>query len=151
MKVSIIGTGYVGLVSGVCLAERGHYVTCVDIDPNRVEQINQGITPIHEEGLDTLLEKNLHHHLFATTDLSTAIQQTELSIIAVGTPFNRDQGDRRFKRTFQAPRRHGSARDVAGVPRAARLVRGRWTQGAGWFFSHDTPFWLAGLFLRYCR
>jgi UDPglucose 6-dehydrogenase/GDP-mannose 6-dehydrogenase len=102
MKVSIVGTGYVGLVSGVCLAERGHYVTCVDIDPNRVEQINQGITPIHEEGLDTLLEKNLHHHLFATTDLSTAIQQTELSIIAVGTPFNRDQIDLTYIRQASA-------------------------------------------------
>jgi UDPglucose 6-dehydrogenase/GDP-mannose 6-dehydrogenase len=102
MKVSIVGTGYVGLVSGVCLAERGHYVTCVDIDPNRVEQINQGITPIHEEGLDTLLEKNLHHHLFATTDLSTAIQQTELSIFAVGTPFNRYQIDLTYIRLASA-------------------------------------------------
>ena len=107
MQVSIIGTGYVGLVSGVCLAEKGHHVTCVDIDPNRVEQINQGITPIHEEGLDALLEKNLHHHLYATTDLPAAIQETELSIIAVGTPFNGDEIDLTYIR--QAATQIGAA------------------------------------------
>jgi UDP-glucose 6-dehydrogenase len=59
MKVAIIGTGYVGLVSGVCLAEKGHDVTCVDIDADKVAMINRGEAPIHEEGLDELLQKNV--------------------------------------------------------------------------------------------
>src|ERR1043166_1359943 len=95
MRVSIIGAGYVGLVSGVCLAEKGHKVICVDIDPSKVDQINRGIPPFYEAGLEELLARNLHS-FEATTDLREAILQTELSLIAVGTPFNRHQIDLRF-------------------------------------------------------
>ena len=63
MKVSIVGTGYVGLVSGVCLAEKGHQVTCVDIDQAKVDKINQGIPPIYEDGLEELLKKNIQTNL----------------------------------------------------------------------------------------
>jgi UDPglucose 6-dehydrogenase len=59
MKVSVAGTGYVGLVSGVCLAEKGHQVICIDIDEQKVDKINNGLPPIYEEGLEELLKKNV--------------------------------------------------------------------------------------------
>lgn len=90
MKISVAGTGYVGLVSGVCLAEKGHDVTCVDIDQNKVNKINAGRSPIHEKGLDELLEKNRDTSFRATTDLEEAVLGSDLTIIAVGTPFDGD-------------------------------------------------------------
>jgi UDPglucose 6-dehydrogenase/GDP-mannose 6-dehydrogenase len=88
MKVSIIGTGYVGLVTGVCLAEKGHQVICVDVDQAKVDKINRAIPPIYELGLEELLKKNIHVNLEATTDLEEAVASTDLSLIAVGTPFD---------------------------------------------------------------
>lgn len=88
MKISVVGTGYVGLVSGVCLAEKGHNVVCVDIDPEKVDMVNKGVSPIHEKGLTDLLTKNIKHNLLATTDLDQAVEDTDISIIAVGTPFD---------------------------------------------------------------
>lgn len=88
MRISVIGTGYVGLVSGVCLAELGHQVACVDIDKEKVAQINHGNTPIYEKGLDELLKKNVGNNLTATSNLFEAVQESELSIVAVGTPFD---------------------------------------------------------------
>ena len=93
MKVSIIGTGYVGLVSGVCLAEKGHNVLCVDIDQEKVNNIRRGIPPIYEKGLEELLRKNIHANLQATTDLHKAVVETEISLIAVGTPFDDEKID----------------------------------------------------------
>jgi UDPglucose 6-dehydrogenase/GDP-mannose 6-dehydrogenase len=88
MKVSVIGTGYVGLVTGVCFAEKGHQITCVDVDQAKVDSINNGVPPIYERGLQELLRKHVGGRLQATTDLSGAVQQTDLSLIAVGTPFD---------------------------------------------------------------
>jgi UDPglucose 6-dehydrogenase/GDP-mannose 6-dehydrogenase len=96
MKVSVIGTGYVGLVSGVCLAEKGHDVVCVDIDQKKVDQINQGVPPIHEAGIESLLKNNLHTRFLATTDLDSAVLETEISLIAVGTPIDGDQIDLKY-------------------------------------------------------
>jgi len=93
MKVSIIGTGYVGLVSGTCLAEIGHDVVCVDLDQSKVDAINQAKAPIYEEGLDELLQKNVGCRLRATTDLDEAILSTEATLIAVGTPFDGNEID----------------------------------------------------------
>ena len=93
MKVSVIGTGYVGLVSGACLAERGHEVTCVDIDADKVDRINRAISPIHERGLSELLGANIGKRLRATTDLRSAIGDTDISLLAVGTPFDGQQID----------------------------------------------------------
>jgi UDPglucose 6-dehydrogenase/GDP-mannose 6-dehydrogenase len=87
MNVSIIGTGYVGLVTGACLAEKGHHVTCVDIDTERVAALNRAQSPIFEAGLDELLRKNVGRTLRATTDLPAAVSDSELTLIAVGTPF----------------------------------------------------------------
>ena len=87
MRLSVVGTGYVGLVSGACLAETGHEVICVDVDPGKVERINRADPPIHERGLAELLKRNVGMRLRATTDLAEAVRQTDLSLIAVGTPF----------------------------------------------------------------
>lgn len=86
MKVSIVGVGYVGLVTGVCLAEKGHRVICVDIDSEKVNKINRGVSPIYEKDLDALLNQTIHRTLTATTDLEKAVLETDISIIAVGTP-----------------------------------------------------------------
>ncbi len=87
MKISVMGTGYVGLVSGACLAERGHQVTCIDIRSEVVNEINAGRPPIYEIGLDNLLrsarEKGL---LSATTDAKSAIVDSDVTLICVGTP-----------------------------------------------------------------
>jgi UDPglucose 6-dehydrogenase len=107
MNISIIGTGYVGLVSGVCLAEKGHQVTCVDLDLAKVKKINQAISPIYENGLDTLLKKNIGLGLSATSDVARAVLETEISIIAVGTPFDGTEIDLQFVR--EASRLVGSA------------------------------------------
>lgn len=88
MKISVVGTGYVGLVSGVCLAEKGHRVVCVDIDPEKVDRVNNGDPPIHEKGLEVLLKRHIGHNLQATTDIEKAVEDTDISMIAVGTPFD---------------------------------------------------------------
>jgi UDPglucose 6-dehydrogenase/GDP-mannose 6-dehydrogenase len=99
MKISIIGTGYVGLVSGACLAEKGHDVTCVDMDMDKVALINSAIPPIHEPGLGPLLEKSCGRNLRATRDLRHAVLDSDLSIIAVGTPFDGEEIDLEYIRT----------------------------------------------------
>lgn len=96
MKVSIVGTGYVGLVSGVCLAEKGHQVICVDVDQTKVDKINKGIPPIYEAGLEDLLQKNIHTNLVATTDLHQAVIDSDISLIAVGTPFDGNEIDLKY-------------------------------------------------------
>jgi UDPglucose 6-dehydrogenase len=87
MKILIIGTGYVGLVTGVCLADKGHKVTCVDIDERKIKKLKQGISPIHEPGLPELLEKNIGAKKISfETNISPAIKEAEVIFIAVGTP-----------------------------------------------------------------
>jgi UDPglucose 6-dehydrogenase len=88
MRISVIGTGYVGLVSGVCLAEIGHQVVCVDIDPVKVAKVRSGVPPIHEDGLEHLLRTNLGTRFSATSDLQAAVLSSDLTLIAVGTPFD---------------------------------------------------------------
>lgn len=90
MKVATIGAGYVGLVTGACLADMGNEVICVDILPEKVEMINQGKAPIYEEGLQEILDRSVGKNLKATTDLNTAIQNCEISFICVGTPSDDD-------------------------------------------------------------
>jgi UDPglucose 6-dehydrogenase len=90
MRVSIVGSGYVGLVSGVCLAERGHQVVCVDADAARVAAIARGEPPFHEANLPELLGRHAGRRLRATADLDGAVCETDLTLIAVGTPFGGD-------------------------------------------------------------
>ncbi len=91
MRISVIGAGYVGLVSGVGFAKHGHDVTCVDIDEDIVDSINNAIPPIYEEGLKELLEKVVDSGgLSATTDLKGAVEKTDITFICVGTPSRED-------------------------------------------------------------
>mgnify|MGYP000933567133 CR=1 FL=1 len=86
-KITIMGTGYVGLVTGTCLAELGHEVTAVDIDELKINNLNKGIIPIYEQGLEELVKENKKQkRLFFTTDIDSAIKQAEVIFIAVGTP-----------------------------------------------------------------
>jgi UDPglucose 6-dehydrogenase len=93
MRISIIGAGYVGLVTGACLAEKGHQVVCVDVDDRKVAAVNSAASPIYERGLDELLQRNVGSRLRATGDLPRAVFDTDLSIIAVGTPVSEGEVD----------------------------------------------------------
>ena len=91
MNITVIGSGYVGLVSGTCFSEMGNTVCCVDIDPVKIEKLNQGVVPIYEPGLEILILKNLkNNNLSFTTDLSKSLQNSEIAFIAVGTPMGND-------------------------------------------------------------
>lgn len=105
-RVTVIGTGYVGLVTGVCLAEIGHHVICVDRNPDKVKKLRQGISPIYEPGLEKLLKKNLKAgRLEFTGDLPAAVKASDIIFIAVNTP----------------PRPDGKA-DLSHVANAARQI-----------------------------
>ena len=113
MRISVIGTGYVGLVSGACFAETGHDCICVDVDASKVERINRGEPPIHENGLEALLKKHVGTRLRATTDLRAAVLDSDITFIAVGTPFDGTRIELSFIR--EAARQIGVAlRDKAG-------------------------------------
>ncbi|MDH5590737.1 MAG: UDP-glucose/GDP-mannose dehydrogenase family protein [Gemmatimonadota bacterium] len=91
MKVAVIGSGYVGLVVGACLAETGNDVVCADIDAGKVARLNQGEVPIYEPGLEDLIEKNLdQRRIRFTTDVVEAVKASEIIFIAVGTPPDED-------------------------------------------------------------
>lgn len=107
MHISVIGTGYVGLVSGVCFAEIGHDCTCVDVDASKVERINRGEPPIHEAGLEAMLRRLAGQRLRATTDLRRAVLESEITFIAVGTPFDGQRIDLAYVR--EASRQIGAA------------------------------------------
>jgi len=88
-KICVIGTGYVGLVTGTCLSDMGNQVTCVDIDEDRIEQLNRGIMPIYEPGLEQLVKQNVEaQRLSFTTSYKEGLQDVEFAFIAVGTPSN---------------------------------------------------------------
>lgn len=89
MKIAVAGTGYVGLVTGVCLAAHGHSVTCVDVDENKIKIMQQGISPIYEPGLSELMTENLERLTF-TTDYKSAYEDAEVVFVGVGTPEKRD-------------------------------------------------------------
>ncbi len=91
MKITVAGTGYVGLITGVCLAEMGHQVTCMDIQEEKIEMLQNGRSAIYEEGLEPLLEKNLSSkRLNFTTNPQLAYAQADIIFITVGTPENQN-------------------------------------------------------------
>jgi len=91
MNIAVVGSGYVGLVSGTCFAEMGNHVTCVDIDPVKIEKLKKGIIPIFEPGLEALVLKNVtNKNIDFTTNLSEAISNAKIVFIAVGTPMGDD-------------------------------------------------------------
>ncbi len=93
MRIAMIGSGYVGLVSGACLADFGHVVTCVDLDPNRIAMLERGDIPIFEPGLEDIVASNVRQkRLFFTTELPRAVAGADAIFIAVGTPSRRGDG-----------------------------------------------------------
>ena len=91
MKIAVAGTGYVGLVTGACLAEKGHNVVCVDIDEKKVEKMKAGFSPIYEEGLEEIMQKNYKEgRIDYTTDYESAYKNSDVIFIAVGTPERSD-------------------------------------------------------------
>src|SRR4029079_17188771 len=95
MKIAIIGTGYVGLVTGTCLADSGNDVSCVDIDQSKIERLEHGDIPIYEPGLAELIERNAASgRLKFTTDTAAAVRPAQLVFIAVGTPRSETAADK---------------------------------------------------------
>ena len=110
MRVAMIGTGYVGLVSGACFADFGHVVTCVDKDASKIERLKNGIMPIYEPGLDALVASNVEEErLFFTTDAADAIKDADAVFIAVGTPSRRGDGHADLSYVYAA------AKEIAGL------------------------------------
>lgn len=107
MKVAVIGTGYVGLVAGACLAESGNDVICADIDQDKIDRLRRGDVPIYEPGLEPLIERNLEaERLVFTTDVPEAVQRSDIIFIAVGTPPD-ENGSAELKHVLDAARTIG--------------------------------------------
>src|ERR1035437_466168 len=91
MRIAVIGSGYVGLVTGACFAESGVNVTCVDIDADKIKLLKNGAIPIYEPGLEDLIRRNVEKkRLSFTTDIKEGIEGSEVIFIAVGTPLEED-------------------------------------------------------------
>ncbi|WP_186389809.1 UDP-glucose/GDP-mannose dehydrogenase family protein [Stappia sp. TSB10P1A] len=117
MRIAMIGTGYVGLVSGVCFSEFGFKIACVDIDAGKIERLNAGEVPIYEPGLDGLIERNLAAgRLSFTTDFDTAVAGADVVFIAVGTPSRRGDGEADLTYVYAA------ARQIAKAMRPGTVV-----------------------------
>lgn len=113
MRVTVIGTGYVGLVSGACFSDFGHSVTCVDKDAGKIDQLKHGKIPIFEQGLDVLVERNVAAgRLSFTTEIGPAIRSADAVLIAVGTPSRRGDGFADLTFVMEAARE--IARDLDG-------------------------------------
>lgn len=93
MEISIVGTGYVGLVTGLCLSDKGHKVTCIDNDKAKLELLKKSQVPFYEVGVDKLLENNNNKSIFFSDNLKTTLAKTDIIFIAVGTPFKGDMID----------------------------------------------------------
>jgi len=115
MRIAVIGTGYVGLVSGVCFSEFGFDVTCVDMDPEKIRQLEAGSIPIFEPGLEDMMARNVTRLTF-TTDLEKALADADVVFIAVGTPSRRGDGEADLTYVEAA------ARQVAHAMRPGTLV-----------------------------
>ena len=94
MKLCMIGTGYVGLVSGVCFADLGNDVICVDKNNEKIEKLKKGIIPIYEPGLEELVKKNFKNKkLFFSSNLQESINKSDIIFICVGTPTKKNSGE----------------------------------------------------------
>ncbi len=117
MKVAMIGTGYVGLVSGACFADFGHTVTCIDKDAGKIERLKAGGIPIYEPGLDVLVAQNVKAgRLFFSTEAKEAVREADAVFIAVGTPSRRGDGHADLSYVYAA------AEEVAGLVDGFTLV-----------------------------
>ena len=102
MKLCMIGTGYVGLVSGVCFSDLGNTVYCVDKNKDKIKSLNKGIVPIYEPGLEEILKRNYKaKRLFFTDDLKEAVLKADIIFICVGTPTKKNSNSADLKYVFQ--------------------------------------------------
>jgi len=109
MHIAVVGSGYVGLVSGACFSDFGHVVSCVDVDAGKIASLNAGKMPIYEPGLAELVATNVRQQrLFFSTDIKTAVREAQAVFIAVGTPSRRGDGHADLSYVYQV------ARDIAG-------------------------------------
>jgi UDPglucose 6-dehydrogenase len=136
-NIAVIGTGYVGLVTGVCLSDLGNRVVCVDIDEEKVQKLNQGVMPIYEPGLEDLVERNVRAgRLSFTTSYSEGLQGAEFVFVAVGTPEGVDgEADLRYVRM--------AARSIAGVMDHPVIIVNKATVPVG------TGDWVADIIRQY--
>lgn len=108
MKLTFLGTGYVGLVSGACMAEIGHEVICADVDKEKIAKLKKGVIPIYEIGLEEVVERNVKEGRLAfTTDLKEAIQASDVVFMAVGTPEDKLTGQADLQYVFSAAEAFG--------------------------------------------
>jgi len=115
MKIGVIGTGYVGLVSGTCLAELGNEVVCIDIDKDKIENLKNGIIPIFEPGLAEMVKKNVKNKKLSFTTSITDLKDTIIDFIAVGTPSKQD-GSADLSYVLQA------ARDISNIMTSYKII-----------------------------
>ena len=116
MKLCMIGTGYVGLVSGVCFSDLGNDVICVDKDSNKINNLKQGIIPIYEPGLEELVLKNFkNNRLKFTTNLKEAVLKSDIIFICVGTPTKKSSSSVDLSYVFKV------ARDIAKFSKKKKL------------------------------
>ncbi|GAA4051369.1 UDP-glucose dehydrogenase family protein [Parerythrobacter jejuensis] len=116
MKIAMVGSGYVGLVSGACFADFGHDVVCIDKDQSKIDRLHDGIMPIYEPGLDALVESNVKAgRLSFTTDLAEGIKDASAIFIAVGTPSRRGDGHADLTFVYEVAREVGATLDNEAV------------------------------------
>jgi len=124
MRIAMIGSGYVGLVSGACFADFGHHVTCVDKDAGKIAALERGEIPIFEPGLQDIVASNVKAgRLDYTTDLATAVAGADVVFIAVGTPSRRGDGHADLAYVYAA------AREIAPAVHPRSQSRGRCGRG----------------------
>ena len=122
MQITMVGTGYVGLVTGTCFANTGNHVTCLDIDENKIDKLNNGISPIYEPGLDELIQRNAKaNRLMFTSDKTAAYSNAEIIFIAVGTPSGSD-GRANLQYVLAAAQDIGDAIEASDDPREKIIV-----------------------------
>jgi UDPglucose 6-dehydrogenase len=125
LKISVIGTGYVGLVTGTCLAESGNDVICMDINRKKIEMLNNGVVPIYEPGLEELIKRNVAHgRISFTADMSQAVRKSSVIFIAVGTPPGED-GSADLKYVI------GAAEDIARYMNGYKIIVNKSTVPVG--------------------
>ena len=117
MKICMIGTGYVGLVSGTCFSDIGHSVYCVDNNKDKIEKLNCGESPIYEPGLDELIRENSSaKRLFFTSNLSEAVNKSDIIFICVGTPAKKNSTSVDLTYVLKA------AREIAKVTKKKKII-----------------------------
>ena len=139
MNLTVVGTGYVGLVSGTCFAEMGNKVTCIDVDTQKIDGLKKGIIPIYEPGLEAMVQRNIQSKtLLFSTNLAGNLKKCDIAFIAVGTPMG-DDGSADLQYVLQVAKEIGQHMehsliivDKSTVPvgtanRSDRLYRVSWT------------------------